>query len=56
MRQVEPPVVVCEAVLTETACFLGEDGHEVDPLFAMVERGRCGWDSNSSSTGQGCGR
>lgn len=39
MRQVKPPMLVCEAVLTEAAYFLREDGLDVDPLFAMMERG-----------------
>jgi predicted nucleic acid-binding protein len=39
MRQVKPPMLVCEAVLTEAAYFLREDRLEVDPLFAMLERG-----------------
>jgi predicted nucleic acid-binding protein len=39
MQQVKPPMLVCEAVLTEAAYFLREDGLDVDPLFSMVERG-----------------
>ncbi len=38
MRQVRPPMLTCEAVLTETAYFLREDGLPVDPLFALLER------------------
>lgn len=39
MRQLRPPLLTCEAVLTETAYFLREDGLDVDPLFRMLERG-----------------
>jgi predicted nucleic acid-binding protein len=38
MRQVRAPMLTCEAVLTEAAYFLREDGLDVDPLFALVER------------------
>lgn len=39
MRQVRPPMRTCEAVLTEAACFLREDGLSVEPLFLLLERG-----------------
>ncbi len=39
MRQVRAPMLTCEAVLNEAACFLREDGLGIDPLFAMLERG-----------------
>jgi predicted nucleic acid-binding protein len=38
MRQVRPPVMTCEAVLTEAVYFLREDGVDVDPLFKLIER------------------
>lgn len=38
MKQVRPPALTCEAVLTETAYFLREDGVDVDPLFKLIER------------------
>ena len=38
MKQLRPPLLTCEAVLTETAYFLREDGLDVDPLFRMLER------------------
>ena len=38
MKQVRPPMLVCEAVLTEVVYFLRDDGMAVDPLFAMFER------------------
>lgn len=38
MRQVRPPMHTCEAVLTEVAYFLREDGLPADPLFALIER------------------
>lgn len=46
MKQVKPPLLVCEAVLTEAAYFLREDGADPDPLLAMLERGalRVGFD------------
>ena len=39
MKQVRPPMLTCEAVLTEAAYFLREDRVEVDPLFQLLERG-----------------
>jgi uncharacterized protein len=39
MKQVPPPMLTCQAVLTETAYFLREDGLEVDVLFQCIERG-----------------
>jgi predicted nucleic acid-binding protein len=38
MKQVRPPTLVCEPVLTEIACFLREDGLAVEPLFQLFER------------------
>ena len=38
MKQLRPPLLTCEPVLTETAYFLREDGLDVDPLFRMLER------------------
>ncbi len=34
-----PPLLTCESVLTEAAFLLRREGHEVDPLFALMERG-----------------
>ncbi len=39
MRQVRPPMLTCEAVLTEVVYFLREDELVVDPLFQLLERG-----------------
>ena len=39
MKQVPPPLLTCEPVLTEVAYFLREDGVGVDPLFQLLERG-----------------
>ena len=39
MKQVRPPMLTCEAVLTEAAYFLREDHAESDPLFRLIERG-----------------
>ncbi|MFT3819410.1 MAG: PIN domain-containing protein [Rubrivivax sp.] len=39
MRRVPAPLRCCEAVLTESAYFLREDGLGVDALFALLERG-----------------
>lgn len=39
MQQVPAPLLSCEAVLTEAAYFLREDGLGVDALFALLERG-----------------
>jgi predicted nucleic acid-binding protein len=38
MRDVPAPLLICEPVLTEAAYFLREDGLDVAPLFAMIER------------------
>jgi uncharacterized protein len=38
MKQVRPPLLACEPVLTEAASFLREDEVEVDPLFQLLER------------------
>lgn len=39
MKTIRGPLRVCEPVLTEAAYFLREDGLQVDPLFALLERG-----------------
>jgi len=39
MKQVRPPMLTCEAVLTEAVYLLREDGLEVGPLFRLLERG-----------------
>jgi len=38
MKQIRPPVLTCESVLTEALYFLREDGVDVDPLFKLIER------------------
>lgn len=38
MRDIPAPLLVCEPVLTEAAYFLREDGLDLAPLFAMIER------------------
>ena len=38
MKQVRPPMLTCEPVLTEVVYFLREDDLEVDPLFQLLER------------------
>jgi predicted nucleic acid-binding protein len=38
LKQVPAPLLTCEAVLTEAACFLRDDRVDVDPLFTLVER------------------
>lgn len=38
MKQIRPPLLVCDAVLTEVAYFLRDDGVSVEPLFALIER------------------
>ena len=34
-----PPLLTCEAVLTEAAFLLKREGREADPLFELMERG-----------------
>lgn len=38
MKQIVPPMLTCEPVLTEVAYFLRDDGVEVEPLFRLLER------------------
>lgn len=38
MKQVRPPLLTCEPVLTEVAYFLRDDGLTVDPLFDLLDR------------------
>lgn len=38
MKQVRPPMLTCEPVLTEAVYFLREDGMDVDPLLQLLER------------------
>lgn len=38
MQRVPAPLISCEAVLTEAAYFLREDGLDVGVLFALLER------------------
>jgi len=42
MKQVAPPMLTCEPVLTEVASFLREGRVDVDPLFQLLERGALG--------------
>lgn len=39
MQRIPAPLFSCEAVLTEAAYFLREDGLDVEALFALLERG-----------------
>ena len=38
MQQTSAPLLVCEPVLTEVVYFLRDDGLDVGPLFALLER------------------
>jgi uncharacterized protein len=38
-KQLRPPVLTCEAVLTEAAILLKREGRDSDVLFALLERG-----------------
>ena len=38
MKQVRPPILTSEPVLTEAVYFLREDRLKVDPLFELLER------------------
>lgn len=49
LKQVRPPMLTCESVLTEVAYFLGQDGVEVDPLFQLLERGALRLDFDMST-------
>lgn len=39
MKDVQPPLLTSEAVLTEALYFLREDRLAVDPVFTLLERG-----------------
>ena len=39
MEAAAPPLLTCEAVLTEAAFLLRREGRETDALFALLERG-----------------
>lgn len=39
MKQLAPPLLTCEPVLTEAIYFLQQDGVATESLFAMIERG-----------------
>lgn len=38
-KRLHPPLLTCEAVLTEAAFLLKREGVDTDPLFALLERG-----------------
>ena len=38
-KQLPPPLLTCEPVLTEAAFLLKREGRETDALFALLERG-----------------
>jgi uncharacterized protein len=38
MKEIRPPMLTSEAVLTEAFYFLREDGADVDPVFQLLER------------------
>jgi predicted nucleic acid-binding protein len=38
-KRLPPPLLTCEAVLTEAAFLLKREGREADPLFVLLERG-----------------
>ena len=37
-KRLRPPLLTCEAVLTEAAFLLKREGRDTDPLFALLER------------------
>ena len=38
-KQLRPPLITCEPVLTEAAFLLKREGRDADPLFALLDRG-----------------
>jgi predicted nucleic acid-binding protein len=38
-KQLRPPLLTCEPVLTESAFLLKREGRDTDVLFALLERG-----------------
>jgi predicted nucleic acid-binding protein len=38
-KELRPPLLTCEPVLTEAAFLLKREGREIDALFALLERG-----------------
>ena len=49
MKQVRPPMLTCEPVLTEVVYFLREDEVDADPLFQLLERGALRLDFDMST-------
>jgi predicted nucleic acid-binding protein len=49
MKQVRPPLLTCEPVITEALYFLREDRAAVDPLFELLERDALRLDLSLSS-------
>ncbi len=38
-KQMRPPLLTCEPVLTEASFLLKQEGRDTDPLFELLERG-----------------
>jgi predicted nucleic acid-binding protein len=38
-KQLRPPLITCQPVLTEAAFLLKREGRDADPLFALLDRG-----------------
>ena len=41
-KRLRPPLLTCEAVLTEASFLLKREGADTDGLFALLERGSSG--------------
>ena len=54
-KQLRPPMLTCEPVLTEAVFLLKREGADTDPLFALLERGIIRLDLSIGTEGDAAG-